>query len=80
MTVSVDSIWAKAKTLSASDRLLLSRRLRESVSETEAARKDRAAREIDAFFGGWSEDPRSTEGIIDSIRQSRTTNTFPQIY
>ena len=80
MTVSVDSIWAKAKTLSESDRLLLSRRLRESVSETEAARKDRAAREIGAFFGGWSEDPRSTDDIMNSIRQARTTNTFPKMY
>ena len=77
MTVSVESLWTMARCLSNSDRLLLSRKLRESVRETEDARRQRVAKEIGAFFGGWSDDPRTPEEITDSIRQARTINTFP---
>lgn len=80
MTVSVDSLLAKARTLSESDRLLLSRRLRESVRETEIVRKKRAAQEIDAFFGGWRDDPRTSEEMMEDIRQARTSNTFPNLF
>jgi hypothetical protein len=50
MGISVDSIWSQAQRLSASDRLALSRRLRESVNETEVERRERVASEIDRFF------------------------------
>lgn len=79
MGISIDSIWSKAQRLSASDRLALSRRLRDSVNETEIERQERTASEIDRFFGGWNEDPRSTEEIIQQIRDGRTANTFPQL-
>ena len=49
MRISVDSIWSKAQRLSASDRLALSRRLRESINETETERMERTASEIYLF-------------------------------
>ena len=64
MGISVESIWSQAQRLSDSERLALSRRLRESVGETETARRERVASEIDRFFGGWSDDPRTTDGQI----------------
>lgn len=79
MDISVDSIWSQAQRLTASERLALSRRLRESVNETEADRRERVASEIDRFFGGWSEDPRTTEEIMEKIRAGRTENTFPKL-
>lgn len=79
MGLSIDSIWSKAQRLSASERLALSRRLRESVNESDTERQERTAAEIDRFFGGWNEDPRSTEEIMQQIRDGRTTNTFPQL-
>jgi len=74
MGISIDSIWSQAQRLSASERLALSRRLRDSVSETEADRRERVASEIDRFFGGWSNDPRSTNEIMEQIRTGRTAN------
>ncbi len=74
MGISIDSIWSKAQRLSASERLALSRRLRESVNESDIERQERTASEIDRFFGGWNEDPRSTEEIMQQIRDGRTTN------
>ena len=79
MGISVDSIWSQAQRLTASERLALSRRLRESVNETEADRRERVASEIDRLFGGWSEDPRTTEEIMEKIRAGRTENTFPKL-
>lgn len=79
MGISLDSIWSKAQRLSPSERLALSRRLRDSVNETEAARQERVAAEIDRFFGGWSNDPRTTEEIMSDIRSGRTENTFPKM-
>ena len=79
MGISVDSIWSQAQRLTASERLALSRRLRESVNETEADRRERVASEIDRFFGGWSEDPRTTEEIMEKIRAGRTETTFPKL-
>lgn len=64
--------------LSASDRLALSRRLRESVNETDSVRQARVASEIDRFFGGWSDDPRTTDEILQQIREGRTENTYPK--
>ena len=55
-----------------------SRWLRESVNESEVERQERTASEIDRFFGGWSEDPRTTDEIMQQIRDGRTANTFPQ--
>lgn len=78
MGISLDSIWSKAQRLSASDRLALSRRLRESLNESEADRQERVASEIDRFFGGWSNDPRTTDEIIQQIRNGRTENTYPK--
>ena len=78
MGISLDSIWSKAQRLSASDRLALSRRLRESVNETDSERQERVASEIDRFFGGWSNDPRTTDEIIQQIREGRTENTYPK--
>ena len=79
MGISIDSIWNKAQRLSASERLALSRKLRESVNESDVDRQVRTASEIDRFFGGWSEDPRSTEEIMQQIREGRTANTYPQL-
>jgi hypothetical protein len=79
MGISIDSIWSKAQRLSASDRLALSRRLRESVNESDIERQERTASEIDRFFGGWSDDPRTTEEIMSDIRSGRTENTFPKL-
>lgn len=79
MGISVDSIWSQAQRLTASERLALSRLLRDSVNETETARRKRVASEIDRFFGGWSNDPRTTEEMMDQIRASRTTNTYPKL-
>ena len=78
MGISLDSIWNKAQRLSASDRLALSRRLRESVNETDSERQERVASEIDRFFDGWSNDPRTTDEIIQQIRNGRTENTYPK--
>ncbi len=36
--------------------------------------KERVAAEIDRFFGGWSEDPRTTDEIMQQIRVGRTKN------
>lgn len=74
MGISIESIWSKAQRLSASDRLALSRRLRDSVNETDSARQARVASEIDRFFGGWSDDPRSTDEIMQQIREGFTSN------
>ena len=79
MGISFDSIWSKAQRLSASERLALSRKLRESVNESDVERQERTASEIDRFFGGWNEDPRTTEEIMQQIRDGRTANTFPQL-
>ena len=76
MGISIDSIWNKAQRLSASERLALSRKLRDSVSESDVERQERAASEIDRFFGGWNEDPRTTEEIMQQIREGRTANTL----
>ena len=78
MGISVESIWSQAQRLSDSERLALSRRLRESVGETETARRERVASEIDRFFGGWSDDPRTTDEVMNHIRAGRTANTFPK--
>lgn len=74
MGISIESVWSKAQRLSASDRLALSRRLRESVNETDSVRQARVASEIDRFFGGWSDDPRSTDEIMQQIHEGRTKN------
>ena len=79
MGITVDSIWSQAQRLTANERLALSRRLRESVNETEADRRERVASEIDRFFGGWSEDPRTTEEMMEHICARRTENTFPKL-
>ena len=78
MEITVDSIWAKAQRLTPSDRLALSRRLSESLTETEAERCARVEKEMSRFFGGWSHDPRSTEDVMNQIRAGRTKNTFPE--
>ena len=79
MQITVDSIWNQAQRLSASERLALSRRLSMSLGETEAIRRERVASEIDRFFGGWSDAPRSTDEIMFQIRKGRTTNTYPRL-
>ena len=79
MGITVDSIWSQAQRLTATERLTLSRRLRESVRETKTARRERVASEIDRFFGGWSKDPRTTEEITEHIRAKRTSNTYPKL-
>ena len=68
MGISIDSIWNKAQRLSASERLALSRKLRDSVIESDVERQERTASEIDRFFGGWNEDPRTTEDCIELLR------------
>ena len=71
MGISIDSIWSKAQRLSASERLALSRKLRDSVNESDVERQERTISEIDRFFGGWNEDPRTTEEIMQQIREGR---------
>lgn len=78
MGISVDSIWSQAQRLTDSERLTLSRLLRESVKESEVDRRKRVATEIDRFFGGWSDDPRSTDEITEQIRSGRSANTYPK--
>lgn len=71
MGISIDSVWAQAQRLTPGDRMTLSRRLFESVGETETERKERVAKEMSNFFGGWSHDDRSTEEIVQQIRAGR---------
>lgn len=78
MGISVDSIWSQAQRLTDSERLTLSRLLRESVKESEVDRRKRVSTEIDRFFGGWSDDPRSTDEITEQIRSGRSANTYPK--
>ncbi|MBO7497452.1 MAG: hypothetical protein J6T98_12965 [Salinivirgaceae bacterium] len=79
MGTTIDTVWAKAQRLSPSERLALSRRLAESVTETEKARRERVTKEMDQFFGGWANDERTTDEIMAQIRAGRTKNTFPNI-
>ncbi|MBO7571589.1 MAG: hypothetical protein J6T48_05480 [Bacteroidales bacterium] len=79
MGITIDDVWTKAQRLSPSERLALSRRLAESVTETEEERQERVAMEMEQFFGGWADDERSTEEIIMQIRAGRTENTYPQL-
>ncbi len=79
MGITVDSLWSQAQRLSESERLTLLRRLRESVGESETARRERVESEIDRFFGGWSDDPRTTDEVMNHIRAGRTANTFPKL-
>ena len=67
MGVSIDEIWAKAQRLTPGERLTLSRRLIDSITEDEADRRVRVENEINRFFGGWCVDERSTEDIISQI-------------
>ena len=76
MENTVESIWIKAQRLSPSERLALSRRLKDSITETKAERECRVAREIDGFFGGWCNDGRTTEEIMSQIRSRRTENNY----
>ena len=78
MGISVYSNWSQAQRLTDSERLTLSRLLRESVKESEVDRRKRVATEIDRFFGGWSDDPRSTDEITEQIRSGRSANTYPK--
>ncbi|MBR4573144.1 MAG: hypothetical protein IKO28_07025 [Prevotella sp.] len=57
--------------------MILSRLLSESLNETETTRNKRVASEIDRFFGGWSDDPRTSKEIMSQIKAGRTENTFP---
>ena len=77
MGITVDSIWNKAQRLSGNERMILSRLLSESLNETETTRNKRVASEIDRFFGGWSDDPRTSKEIMSQIKAGRTENTFP---
>lgn len=78
MEISVDSLWAKAQYLTSDEKIALSNLLLESVFSTEEERKKYAAEKIDRFFGGWSSDERTTEEIMEQIRNGRTKNTYPQ--
>lgn len=77
MGITIESVWNKAQRLSAADRLALSRKLQESVRESEHGRRKRVASEIDRFFGGWSHGGRSADETMAQIRAGRTKNTFP---
>lgn len=79
MGISIESVWAQAQRLTPMERIVLSRRLYESVGETETERKARVAKEMSSFFGGWSHDDRSTEEIMQQIHEARTKNTYPTI-
>ena len=77
MSISIDSVWAQAQRLSPSERLALSRKLFDSISETDADRRERVAKEMGSFFGGWRSDTRSTGEIMSQIHEARTKNTYP---
>ena len=79
MGITIDTLWAKAQRLSPSERLALSRRLAESVSESETDRRKRVTKEMEQFFGGWVEDERTTDEIMAQIRAGRTSNTYPRL-
>lgn len=72
MGTTIEDVWAKAQRLSPSEKLALSRRLVESVTETEEERCERVAMEMEQFFGGWENDERDTEEIMAQIRAGRT--------
>ena len=38
--------------------------------------KERVVAEIDRFFGGWSEDSRTTDEIMQQICEGRTENNY----
>lgn len=78
MGTTIDSIWNKAQRLSLADRLILTKRLQDSLHETEDIRRKRVASEIDKFFGGWNRDSRTTQEIMNQIREGRTDNSFPK--
>lgn len=79
MGTTIEDVWAKAQRLSPSEKLALSRRLVESVTETEEERCECVAMEMEQFFGGWENDERDKEEIMAQIRAGRTENTYPQI-
>lgn len=76
MSITVDGVWAHAQRLSIEERRILFNLLLGSLKESEENRKSRAAVEIDRFFGGWSDDPRSSEERLLEIREARTSNTM----
>lgn len=76
MSITLNGIWAHAWRLSLEDRRTLSKMLADSLEESESDRKRRAAADIDKFFGGWANDPRSAEELMSEIRESRTKNTL----
>ena len=45
---------------------------------TDSSRHEHVASEIDRFFGGWIDDPRTTEEMMEQIRAGRTGNTYPK--
>ena len=72
MGTTIEDVWAKAQRLSPSEKLALSRRLVESVTETEEERCERVTMEMEQFIGGWENDERDTEEIMAQIRAGRT--------
>lgn len=76
MSITLDGIWAHAQRLSLADRKVLTKMLADSLEESEADRKKRVSSEIDRFFGGWSDDPRSSEERMTEIQKARTENTL----
>ena len=48
------------------------------VNEIDSVRQARVASEIDRFFDGWSDDPRTTDEILQQIREGRTENLYPK--
>ncbi|MBQ6276120.1 MAG: hypothetical protein IJK62_05385 [Bacteroidales bacterium] len=72
MGTTIEDVWAKAQRLSPSEKLALSRRLVESVTEAEEERCERVAMKMEQFFGGWENDERDTEEIMAQIRAGRT--------
>ena len=50
------------------------------VNEIDSVRQARVASEIDRFFDGWSDDPRTTDEILQQIREGRTENLYPKFW
>lgn len=69
---SLDSLWGFIHSLSLSNRKWLASKLLESVREDEKAQEAESDAEfLDRICGGWDCDSRSTEEIINDIRNSR---------
>lgn len=72
-TISLDGIWKflQSLSLSASNKEWLGQRLLEEARKEKAEKKESYEDFIWSMCGAWKNDPRTTEEIINDIRNSR---------